>query len=85
MAPEVAAVEQALLALAPRDRAAVVHAGLLSLDHASGADIDQAGVDAAWRDEIATRLDEVLAGTVQLGTFEETYARFTAKYPVVGQ
>jgi hypothetical protein len=80
MAMGMAVVEEALLALAPDERAAVIHTGLLSLD---GDDVveNQAEVDAAWRDEIASRLDDVLGGGVALGTFESTRARFSAMYP----
>lgn len=80
MASKVAEVERALLALSEHDRAAVIHTGLLSLDGGLGP-VEQGEVDAAWRDEIGTRLDDVLNGQVELGTFEQTYARFTAKYP----
>lgn len=80
MSPEVAEVERALLALSEHDRAAVIHTGLLSLD--GGLDpIEEADVDLAWRHEIGSRLDEVLAGRAELGSFEETYARFVAGHP----
>lgn len=80
MAPEVAEVERALLALPERDRAAVIHTGLLSLDrHLDTATQDE--VDGAWSSEVATRLDAALNGAVQLGTFEHTYAQFAAKHP----
>lgn len=80
MASKAAEVERALLALSEHDRAAVIHTGLLSLD--GGLDsVEQGEVDAAWRDEIGTRLDDVLNGEVELGTFEQTYARFAAKHP----
>lgn len=80
MAPDVAEVERALLTLAPDERAAVIHTGLLSLDGDS-IQASQAEIDAAWRTELGTRLDDVLQGRVQLGSFEETRARFAAKYP----
>ncbi|HEY0246623.1 MAG TPA: hypothetical protein VGC45_00035 [Gryllotalpicola sp.] len=80
MAPEVAEVERALLALSEHDRAAVIRTGLLSLD--GGLDpVEQADVDGAWRDEIGTRLAEVLSGSADLGSFEQTYARFAAAHP----
>ncbi|MDR3068837.1 MAG: addiction module protein [Cellulomonas sp.] len=78
MASDVAEVERALLALAPRERIAVIQTGLRSLDVA---DADQTAVDAAWLTEIETRFDDIVTGAVQLGTFEDTYARFAAKYP----
>lgn len=80
MAPEVAEVERALLALAPEERAAVIHAGLLSLDGGI-ADAPQDDIDDAWRGEIGNRLDDVLQGRVELGSFEATRTKFAAKYP----
>lgn len=47
----VAEVEQALLALDERDRAAVIHRGLLSFE-TEDADTDQAEVDTAWQVEL---------------------------------
>lgn len=73
-------VERALLALPPRERAAVVHAALISLDGGASED-SQDELDAAWRDEVGSRLDDVLAGGVELGSFGATYARFVEKYP----
>lgn len=80
MAPEVAEVEQALIALAHEERAAVIHTGLLSLDGGS-AKASQDDIDDAWRGEISNRLDDILQGRVELGSFEATRARFVAKYP----
>ena len=84
MTQEAAEVERALLALPPRDRAAVVHAALISLD-GDVAEDSQDQIDTAWRDEVSSRLDEVLDGKVELGTFETTQARFAAKYPMSRQ
>lgn len=75
MAPDVADVERALLALAPDDRAEVIHRGLLSLDRESGTDNDAAALDAAWRDEVENRVDEILNGRVELVDADEHYAR----------
>lgn len=80
MAPEVAEVEQARLALAPEERAAVIHTGLLSLDGGS-AKASQDDVDDAWRGEIGNRLDAILQGRVELGSFEATRAKFATRYP----
>ncbi|MBF0816352.1 hypothetical protein E4U02_08005 [Microbacterium paludicola] len=80
MAPEVAEVKRALLALSERDRAAVIRAGLISLDGHVGTG-EQDDIDAAWRSEVDSRLVDVLSNAVQLGTFEETRARFAAKHP----
>ncbi|MCL2848985.1 MAG: addiction module protein [Micrococcales bacterium] len=77
MAPEVAEVERALLALAPRDRAAVVHHALLSLD-SEEAEIDQGAVDAARRDELCRRIEDIESGRVTLVSGEESKARVRA-------
>ena len=84
MAQEVIEVERALLALPPHERAAVVHAALISLDGGANED-SQDELDAAWREEAGSRLDEVLDGSVELGSFEATRARFAAKYPASPQ
>lgn len=80
MASEVAEVERALLALAPKERAAVIHMGVLSLDGVS-TEVPQVEVDAAWRTEISSRLEDVIEGRVELGSFEATRARFATTYP----
>ena len=80
MAPDIVEVEHALLALAPAQRAAVIDAGLLSLDE-NGTEDSPEDIGAAWRDEVTDRLDDVLQGQVALGSFETTRARFAAKYP----
>ncbi|MBE6477367.1 MAG: hypothetical protein E7Z97_04750 [Propionibacteriaceae bacterium] len=73
-------VEQALLALEPRERAAVIHRGLLSLDDEDeGAETKDR--DAAWREEITRRTDEILQDRIELGSFEQTHARFCARHP----
>jgi len=80
MALDVTEVERALLALAPQERAAVIHTGLLSLDGGS-TDASQDEIDDAWRGEIGNRLDDVLKGRAELGSFEATRAKFAAEYP----
>jgi len=80
MAQDIAEVERALLALAPEERAAVIHSGLLSLDGRS-TDDDPDRIDDLWRGEIGTRLDDILQGKVELGSFEATRSKFVAKYP----
>lgn len=75
MAPDVADVERAPLALAPDDRGEVIHRGLLSLARESGTDNDAAALAAAWRDEVENRVDEILNGRVELVDADEHYAR----------
>lgn len=77
MAPDVAEVQRALLALAPDDRADVIHSGLLSLDEAS-VEPNQVEVDAAWRAEFPRRLDDTDSGRVALVSGEESEARVRA-------
>lgn len=73
MASDVSAVEQALLALAPEDRAAVIERGLRSLEEA---DTDhRAAIDSAWLDELERRVDEYMDGAVHLVDTEEHFAR----------
>lgn len=66
-------------ALSAQERAAVIHAGLLSLDGENDP-VEQGDVAEAWRDEIRERLADVVNGDVELGTFEQTQERFAARY-----
>lgn len=74
----VAQVEQALLALDRRDRAAVIQRGLRSLD-AEDADVDQGEIDAAWRTELRRRIDEIKSGKVELLDADESHAQLRAE------
>lgn len=78
MAMNVSEVEQALLALDQRDRAAVIHRGLLSLD-AEEATVDQNTVDEAWRAELRARIDDVESGNVELLDVETSHAQMRAE------
>lgn len=78
MSMNVAEVEQALLALDERDRAAVIHRGLRSFD-AEDADTDQAKVDAAWRVELRRRIDDIESGKVELLDVDESHAQLRAE------
>lgn len=73
----VAEVEQALLALDERDRAAVIHRGLRSFE-AEDADTDQAEGDAAWRVELRRRIDDIESGKVELLDLDESHAQLRA-------
>lgn len=77
MAPDVADVERALLALAPEDRAVVIERGLLSLDEVDHA--DQADIDAAWLAEVNRRVDEYVSGDTKLVDAGEHFAQIRAK------
>ncbi|MDR1442531.1 MAG: addiction module protein [Bifidobacteriaceae bacterium] len=78
MSMNVAEVEQALLALDQHDRAAVIHRGLRSLD-ADDANVDQAEVDAAWRTELHSRIDDIDSGKVELLDVNESHAQLRAE------
>jgi putative addiction module component (TIGR02574 family) len=79
MALGMAVVEEALLALAPGERAAVIHKGLLSLDDGSDTAGSQAEVDAAWRDELRRRIDDIESGKVELLDVDESHAQLRAE------
>lgn len=64
MAQEMQQVEQALLALAPAARAAVIHAGLRSLE--PGPTVQDRELSAEWRDEVDRRVSDLLAGGEQV-------------------
>ena len=59
------------------ERAVVAHKLLASVD-GEASDGDQVDVDAAWKDEIRRRIDEVERGEVQLVSGEESQARVRA-------
>lgn len=77
MAPDIAQVEQALLELAPDDRAAVIERGLLSLDDVD--DTEQVDIDAAWLAEVNRRVDEYVSGDTKLVDADEHFAQIRAK------
>ena len=69
-------VYQAGLGLDPDERAVVAHRLLASLHPADGD--AQLEVDAAWRDEIGSRVDDILNGKAELSTLEQTRSRARA-------
>ena len=69
-------VYQAGLALDLDERALVAHRLLASLHVEDEADTDT--IDAAWRDVIGARVDEILRGDASLTTFEQTRAKARA-------
>lgn len=58
------------------ERTVVAHRLLASLQPEEGS--EQVEVDAAWREEIGSRVDDILNGKVELGSFEETRAKARA-------
>lgn len=73
-------VERALLALAPEARAEVIRRGLQSLDEERDPAAEVAAQDE-WREEISRRVDDVVEGRVELGTFADTRAEFERRHP----
>jgi len=73
-----AEVEQAFFALDRRDRAALIHRGLQTLD-AEEAQGEQGEVDAAWRDELRRRIDDIENGKVELLDADEVHAQIRAE------
>ena len=69
-------VDEAGLELSRAERAVVAHRLLASLYLEQGA--DQREVDQVWQAEFGTRVDDILNGKVQLGSFEETRAKAQA-------
>ncbi|WIY81943.1 addiction module protein [Propionimicrobium sp. PCR01-08-3] len=73
MSMTVAEVEQAMLALDQREIAALVHRGIQALDQ-DGETASQEEVDAAWRNELAKRIDDIQSGNVETIPLEEAFA-----------
>ena len=63
-------VYEAGLELDLDDRAVVAHRLLASLHPDGGA--EQSEVDPVWRAEIGSRVDDIVNGKVELGSFDET-------------
>lgn len=66
-------VEEALLSLNRRDRAAVIQRGLRSLDREIE-EAPQEEIDTAWRDELSRRIDDIESGKVKMLSFDEVLA-----------
>jgi putative addiction module component (TIGR02574 family) len=78
MSLRVADLDRALRALDTLDLASVSLRGLQSLDSDSS-DVDQDAVDAAWRDELRRRIDEIESGKVELLDLDEVHAQIRAE------
>ncbi|NLO72469.1 MAG: addiction module protein [Porphyromonadaceae bacterium] len=75
---DVTEVERALLALDERDRAAVIHRGLRSLENEQ-VDVAQPEIDSAWHDELRRRIDAIESGNVQLLDVDASHAQLRAE------
>ena len=63
--------------LTPGERLEAARMLRLSVDQ--DAESDSVEVDAAWRDEIGSRVDDILAGKVELVDADETYRMLSAE------
>ena len=77
MAGSAEEVYRAGLELDLDERTIVAHRLLASLHPAD--DLSHPDIDAAWREEISTRVDDILHGEVTLVDFEQMRARARAR------
>lgn len=77
MTPKLADYIEAGYALTPDGRLEAARMLRLSVDQ----DVDSAPADvaAAWREEIGSRIDDILAGKVELVDADETYRLLSAE------
>lgn len=71
-------VEQAMLALNQSEIAALVHRGIQELDHGDDS-ASQEEIDAAWRDELARRIDDIESGKVKTIPGDEVFTSVRAE------
>lgn len=71
-------VEKAMLALNEREIAALVHRGIQALDHDDDS-VSQEEIDAAWRDELLRRIDDIESGKVKTIPGDEVFASVRAE------
>lgn len=77
MAPEVAEVLEAVKAMTHAQRADLAYQVLLTLDESSAE--DPAEVEAAWRAEVGSRVDDYGGGNRNLISVEESHAKIRAE------
>jgi len=77
MTPKLAEYIEAGYSLTPDERLEAARMLRLSVDQDAGS--DSVEVDAAWRDEIGSRVDDILAGKVELLDANETYRMLSAE------
>ena len=78
MSMTMAQVEKALMALDRREQAAILQRGIHNLDTRSE-DLPQAEVEAAWRDELSKRIDDIRSGAVELLDLDESHRQIRAQ------
>lgn len=77
MSMTAAEVEQAMLALDRHEIAALIHRGIQAIDQGD-TETPQEEIDAAWRDEIAQRIEDIQSGKVETVPLDESFARARA-------
>ncbi len=78
MSMTMAQVEEALMALDRHEQVAILQRGIRNLDMRSE-DLPQAEVEAAWRDELSKRIDDIRSGAVELLDFDESHRQIRAQ------
>ena len=78
MSMTMAQVEEAFMALDRREQAAILQRGIRNLDTRSE-DLPQDEVEAAWRDELSKRIDDIRSGAVELLDFDESHRQIRAQ------
>lgn len=77
MTPKLTEYIEAGYSLTPDERLEAARMLRLSVDQ--DADTDPAEVESAWRDEVASRINDILAGNVELVDADETYRLLSAE------
>lgn len=78
MSKNMAQAEEALMALDRREQAALLQRGIRNLETRSE-DLPQDEVEAAWRDELSRRIDDIRSGAVELLDFDESHRQIRAE------
>ena len=66
------------MALDRREQAAILQRGIRNLDTRSE-DLPQDEVEAAWRDELSKRIDDIRSGAVELLDCDESHRQIRAQ------
>ena len=77
MSTDLAELRRTIQQLSQKDRAALAHDILLTLED------DEEGAEEAWQAEVKKRVDEYHSGQMTSITEDELFARLNAKYPRV--
>lgn len=67
--------EESFMVLDRRERAVILQRGTRNLEIRSE-DSPQAEVEAAWRDELSKRIDDIRSGVVEFLDFDDSTGRF---------